>query len=340
MLSSRRAGTPHASNAGIRAGARRANVTEITYSVVIPIYNEHETIPRLFERLRAVIDGFDGPTEVILVDDGSVDGSWPLLAELHDRDPRFKALSFSRNFGHQVAVTAGLDHARGAAVMVLDGDLQDPPEVLPDLIRRWREGYDVVYAVRTKRKENFLKRAAYALFYRILKRLSDLDIPLDSGDFCLIDRKVLTAMKMLPERNRFVRGIRTWVGYRQTGCTYERDRRFAGDSKYSFTKLLGLAYDGIFSVSTLPLRVAVYLGFALSLAAIAGAVWVVYEKIFRGIALVGWPSTMTVMTLLGGFILSTLGVIGEYVSRIYQEVKQRPLYLLRAKMGYEDDGVS
>ncbi len=314
-------------------------MTAKTYSIVIPVYNEQETIPTLFERVRAVIDGFDGVAEVILVDDGSADDSWRLLSELHERDPRFKALSLSRNFGHQVAVTAGLDHARGDAVMVLDGDLQDPPEVLPALIQRWKEGYDVVYAVRTKRKENFLKRAAYALFYRILKRLSDLDIPLDSGDFCLIDRKVLAAMKLLPERNRFVRGIRTWVGFKQIGCVYERDRRFAGGSKYTFTKLLGLAYDGIFSVSTLPLRIAVYVGFGLSLLALGGACFVVYDKIFRGIALVGWPSTMTVMTLLGGFILSTLGVIGEYVSRIYEEVKQRPLYLLKGKTGYEDTGV-
>jgi glycosyltransferase involved in cell wall biosynthesis len=314
-------------------------VTTRTYSIVIPIYNEQASIQALFERVRAVIDGFDGATEVILVDDGSADDSWRMLTELHARDARFKALSLSRNFGHQVAVTAGLDHARGDAVMVLDGDLQDPPEVLPALIARWKEGYDVVYAVRTKRKENIFKRAAYALFYRILKRLSDLDIPLDSGDFCLIDRKVLAAMKLLPERNRFVRGIRTWVGYRQTGCVYERERRFAGDSKYTLAKLMGLAYDGIFSVSTLPLRLAVYVGFALSVLAVLGACWVVYEKIFRGIALVGWPSTMTVMTLLGGFILSTLGVIGEYVSRIYQEVKQRPLYLLKGKTGYEDTSV-
>jgi dolichol-phosphate mannosyltransferase len=323
----------------LRASERAESVTARTYSLVIPIYNEHETIPVLFERVRAVIDRFDGATEVILVDDGSADDSWRLLAELHARDARFKALSLSRNFGHQVAVTAGLDHARGDAVMVLDGDLQDPPEVLPALIERWKEGYDVVYAVRTKRKENVVKRAAYALFYRILKQLSELDIPLDSGDFCLLDRKVLAAMKLLPERNRFVRGIRTWVGYKQTGCVYERDRRFAGDSKYTLTKLMGLAYDGIFSVSTLPLRLAVYVGFGLSGLAILGACWVVYEKIFRGIALVGWPSTMTVMTLLGGFILSTLGVIGEYVSRIYQEVKQRPLYLLKSKMGYEDTSV-
>lgn len=313
-------------------------MTDPTYSVVIPIYNEHETIPTLFERVRAVIDGFDAAAEVILVDDGSADDSWRLLTELYARDPRFKALSLSRNFGHQVAVTAGLDHARGNAVMVLDGDLQDPPEVLPSLIARWKEGFDVVYAVRTKRKENVFKRAAYALFYRLLKQLSDLDIPLDSGDFCLMDRKVLAAMKMMPERNRFVRGIRTWVGYKQTGCVYERERRFAGDSKYTLAKLLKLAYDGIFSVSTVPLRLAVYIGFALSTAAMAGAAWVVYDKVFRGIELVGWASTMTVMTLLGGFILSTLGMIGEYVSRIYEEVKQRPIYFLKGKMGYEDRG--
>lgn len=308
-------------------------VTAERYSLVIPIFNEEETIPALFQRVSQVIDAFDGPTEVVLIDDGSSDRSWELLTALNSRDSRFKALCLSRNFGHQVAVTAGLEHARGDAVMVLDADLQDPPEVLPQFIEKWKEGFDVVYAIRTKRKEGLLKRAAYALFYRGLRRLSDVDIPLDSGDFCLMDRKVVTTMKLLPERKRFVRGLRSWIGFRQTGIAYERDRRRAGVSKYSLAKLLGLAYDGIFSVSTMPLRLAVYFGFALSLTAVGGAIWVLYEKLVRGIALVGWASTMTVITLLGGVMLSTLGVIGEYVSRIYEEVKQRPLYILKERVG-------
>jgi len=308
-------------------------VSPVVYSIVIPIYNEEASIETLFERLRRVIDGFDAPTEVVLIDDGSSDGSWALMRSLHERDARFKAVRFSRNFGHQVAVTAGLDQTTGEAVMVLDADLQDPPEVLPQLIQKWREGSEVVYAIRTKRKENVFKRAAYAVFYRGLRSLSDLDIPLDSGDFCLMDRKVIVAMRLLPERKRFVRGLRSWVGFKQTGLAYEREARAAGVSKYTIGKLLGLAYDGIFSVSTLPLRIAVYLGFLLSASALCGAAWVIYEKIFRGIALVGWASTMTVIALLGGVILSTLGVIGEYVSRIYEEVKQRPLYVVREKLG-------
>ncbi len=303
------------------------------YSIVIPVFNEQETIPTLYERVRSVIDTLDAPTEVILVEDGGNDGSLELLKEIHKKDPRFKIVSFSRNFGHQVAISAGLDHAGGEAVMIIDGDLQDPPEVLSQFIAKWKEGYDVVYAIRTKRKENVFKRAAYALFYRMLKRLSYLDIPLDSGDFCLMDKRVVEAMRKLPERKRFVRGLRTWVGFRQVGLAYERDKRFAGTPKYTLTKLLGLAYDGIFSISTTPLRVAVYSGFALAAIAFLGGLWVVYQKLVYGIALVGWASTIVVMMFLGGVILSTLGIIGEYVSRIYEEVKSRPLYVVKEKLG-------
>jgi dolichol-phosphate mannosyltransferase len=303
------------------------------YSIVIPIYNEQETIPALYERLKLTIETFDAPTEVVLVDDGSADGSFELLREINAKDHRFKVVRFSRNFGHQVAISAGLEHTTGDAVMIIDGDLQDPPEVLPRFISKWREGYDVVYAIRTKRKEGVVKRAAYALFYRILKRMSYLDIPLDSGDFCLMDKRVVGAMRHLPERKRFVRGLRTWVGFRQVGVAYERDRRFAGMPKYTFTKLLTLAYDGIFSISITPLRIAVYTGFTLALAAFVGVLWVIYQKLEHGIALAGWASTIVIVTFLGGVILATLGMIGEYVSRIYEEVKGRPLYVVREKLG-------
>ncbi len=243
-------------------------------------------------------------------------------------------ISFSRNFGHQVAISAGLEHTTGDAVMIIDGDLQDPPEVLPQFIAKWKEGYDVVYAVRTKRKENILKRAAYAAFYRLLNQLSYLDVPLDSGDFCLMDKRVVEAMRRLPERKRFVRGLRTWVGFRQAGLAYERDRRFAGEPKYTFTKLLGLAYDGIFSISTTPLRIAVYAGFVLAALAFLGGLLVIYDKLVNGIAIAGWSSTIVIITFLGGVILATLGMIGEYVSRIYDEVKSRPLYVVREKLGF------
>ena len=303
------------------------------YSIVIPVFNERETIQKLYERVKAVIDTLDAPAEVVIVEDGGSDGSLDLLKEIHHKDPRFKIVSFSRNFGHQVAISAGLDYASGDAVMIIDGDLQDPPEVLPSFIAKWKEGYDVVYAVRTKRKENIFKRAAYALFYRILKRLSYLDIPLDSGDFCLMDKRVVEAMRKLPERMRFVRGLRTWVGFRQAGLSYEREKRYAGAPKYTFAKLLGLAYDGIFSISTTPLRVAVYCGFFLAMLAFLGGLLVVYDKLVYGIAMVGWASTIVIITFLGGVTLSTLGMIGEYVSRIYEEVKSRPLYVVKEKLG-------
>jgi dolichol-phosphate mannosyltransferase len=303
------------------------------YTIVIPLYNESETIPTLCRRVKEVIDSFDAPAEVIMVDDGSMDGSAEILRDINHQDPRFKVVSFSRNFGHQIAISAGLDFASGNALMIIDGDLQDPPEVLPRFIAKWKEGFDVVYAIRTKRKEGFVKRISYSIFYRILRRLSYLDIPLDSGDFCLMDRKVVDAMRRLPERMRFVRGIRTWVGFRQVGLAYERDRRFAGEPKYTLAKLFGLAYDGVFSVSSTPLRMTVYAGFGLSALAFLAGLWVIYQKLVNGIALAGWASTIVIMTFLGGVILVTLGIIGEYVSRIYEEVKQRPLYVVREKIG-------
>jgi len=303
------------------------------YTIVIPLYNESETIPTLCRRVKEVVDSFDAPAEVIMVDDGSTDGSAEILRDINHQDPRFKVVSFSRNFGHQIAISAGLDFASGNALMIIDGDLQDPPEVLPRFIAKWKEGFDVVYAIRTKRKEGFVKRISYSIFYRILRRLSYLDIPLDSGDFCLMDRKVVDAMRRLPERMRFVRGIRTWVGFRQVGLAYERDRRFAGEPKYTLAKLFGLAYDGVFSVSSTPLRMTVYAGFGLSALAFLAGLWVIYQKLVNGIALAGWASTIVIMTFLGGVILVTLGIIGEYVSRIYEEVKQRPLYVVREKIG-------
>jgi glycosyltransferase involved in cell wall biosynthesis len=305
----------------------------MNYSIVVPIYNEHENIPELFRRLRPVIDTFDGPAEVIFVDDGSRDDSFAMLLDLHRQDPRFKSISFSRNFGHQVAFTAGIEFAAGDAVILMDGDLQDPPEVLPLFIAKWKEGFDVVYAIRKKRKENIFKRVAYAAFYRILKRLSYLDIPLDSGDFCLMDKRVVETLRRLPERNRFVRGLRTWAGFRQAGLAYERHQRFAGSPKYTLGKLIRLAYDGVFSFSTAPLRAAVYSGFALSTLAFLGGIYLIYQRLANKIDLVGWTSTMVIMVFLGGVILATLGVIGEYIGRIYDEVKSRPLYVIREKIG-------
>lgn len=302
-------------------------------SVVIPIYNEQENIPELYRRLTTTFSRLGFRYEFIFVDDGSHDDSFQLLRSLHERDDHVKVLSLSRNFGHQVAISAGIDHASGDAVIVMDGDLQDPPDILSEFIQKWEHGYEVVYAIRTKRKENFLKRAAYTVFYRILNKVSYLDIPLDSGDFCIMDRRVVDVIRGLPERNRFVRGLRTWAGFHQTGLSYERDRRFAGRPKYTFGKLLKLAYDGIFSFSTTPLRIAIYTGIVAAFVAFAGAAVVIYEKLVNDIPIAGWASTMVTLFFLGGIILVTLGIVGEYIGRIHEEVKHRPLYVLRQKLG-------
>src|SRR5437667_3293538 len=241
----------------------RRRVTERPrYSFVVPIFNEEETLPELERRLAGVLEGLDGDSEVILVDDGSVDRTAELAIDLNRRDPRFKVLRFTRNFGHQMAITAGLDHARGDAVIVMDGDLQDPPEVAPDLIARWREGYEDVYAVREDRRvEPFFRRAAIGLFYRILRRLSDVDIPPDAGDFRLVDRRALDQFRHMRENNRYVRGLFAWIGFRQVGVPYRRDARYAGETKYPLRKLVKLGADGILGFSNVPLRLTMALGF-------------------------------------------------------------------------------
>jgi polyisoprenyl-phosphate glycosyltransferase len=300
-------------------------------SVVVPVYNEQENLPELHRRLAEALAPYD--YEVLFVDDGSRDASLAMLLAFHKANPRMKALSFSRNFGHQVAISAGIDHAAGGVVILMDGDLQDPPEVLPRFVDKWREGFEVVYAVRRRRKEGVLKRIAYAAFYRLLRKISYLNIPLDSGDFCLMDRKVVDVLKALPERTRFVRGLRTWAGYRQTGLEYEREKRFAGRPKYTFGKLLKLAYDGIVAFSDVPLRLAIYLGLGSAAAAFLGGLVVVYEKVTNNVPVVGWTSTIIAILFLGGMVLLTLGIIGEYISRIYEEVKHRPLYIIRERIG-------
>jgi len=308
------------------------------YSIVIPIYNEEETIPELVRRLTAVMDTLGHPTEVIVIDDGSRDATFRLLQEAHGRDPRLKVIRFSRNFGHQVAISAGIDHASGDAIMVMDGDLQDPPELLPEFLRKREEGYDVVYAVRRKRKEPLPKRLAYFTFYRLLQRVAAIDIPLDSGDFSLIDRRVADALRAMPERHRFVRGIRSWTGFRQAGLEYERDRRFGGEVKYTAAKLLKLALDGVFSFSYVPLRLASYVGLTISLISFAMALFYFLQKLLVGIDTKGWASTIIIVLFLGGVQLLTVGIIGEYIGRIYDEVKQRPLYVISERLGFETGG--
>ncbi len=308
-----------------------------TLSVVIPIFNEEETLPALFDRLSSSLGALGETFEVILVNDGSRDGSERMLREFTARDPRFRSVHFSRNFGHQTAITCGYDHSRGSAVIAMDGDLQDPPEVLAGMIARWREGYDVVYAVRQKRKENVFKRTAYKTFYWLLRRVSYLDIPLDSGDFSLIDRRVIEILHSMPERNRFVRGLRTWAGFRQIGYEYARDARFAGQSKYSLGKLMKLAFDGLVSYSYVPLRLVSNMGLFVSMTALAYMAYLVLARIFVGAPIAGWTSTVVIVLFLGGVQLLSLGVIGEYVGRIFEEVKHRPHYVVRDRVGFEGE---
>jgi glycosyltransferase involved in cell wall biosynthesis len=308
-----------------------------TLSVVIPIFNEEETLEVLYARLSKVLDGLGEDYEVIFVNDGSRDRSELLLRDIQKRNPRFKSIHFSRNFGHQTAITCGFDHAKGRAVVAMDGDLQDPPEVLPDLLVRWREGYDVVYAVRQKRKEGLLKRTAYKTFYWVLHKVSYLDIPLDSGDFSLIDRRVIDVLGSMPERNRFVRGLRTWAGFRQVGYEYAREARFAGQSKYSLGKLMKLAFDGLVSYSYVPLRLVSNVGLLVSMTALAYMGYLLVARMFGDMPIQGWTSTVVILLFLGGIQLLSLGVIGEYVGRIFEEVKHRPQYVVRDRVGFDGE---
>ena len=305
----------------------------VELSVVVPVYNEEENLPELSARLRSLLDSHPG--EAVLVDDGSRDATAAILDELADDDPRFRVIHLSRNFGQQAALAAGLRYSRGQAVVVMDADLQDPPELVPQLIARWREGYQVVYARRTGRElEGPAKRLLAWGYYRILNRLVGLDLPTDTGDFCLMDRQVVDLLNAMPERNRYIRGLRAWVGFRQTAVGFQRPARHAGSVKYTFRRSLGLALNGIISLSKAPLRLATYFGFLVSLASFLLAITYIVQRLRGQEAFVkGWASTVVIMLFLGGVQLLTIGIIGEYLSRIYDEVKQRPLYVVRSDPG-------
>jgi len=305
-------------------------------SVVIPVYNEEENLPVLYDRLTMVLSQWDPDYEIIFVDDGSTDNSILFLSDLVIKDLKVTLIELSRNFGHQIAISAGLDFTRGDAVIVMDADLQDPPEVLPKLIDKWREGYQVVYAVRMGRKENWFMRTAYNIFYRSLKRIANIDIPLDAGDFCIMDRKVVNELRMMPERNRFVRGIRSWVGLNQIGLPYERESRYAGKSKYSLTRLIYLGLDGLVSFSYIPLRFITLLGMAVSFLSISMAIFYSIKKIFFSLSPPGFATMVVSIFFFSGIQLITIGVIGEYVGRIFEEVKQRPLYIIQRVLGHRE----
>jgi len=297
-------------------------------SVVAPVYNEAETLRELHLRITAAVAPL-GEYEVVLVDDGSGDGSWSVLLELAGLDPHLRLLRLSRNFGHQAALSAGLDAARGDAVVLMDADLQDPPEVIPELVAKWDEGYDVVYAIRESRAgESRARLATASLFYRLFRRIARTPIPENAGDFRLLSRRATNAIVAMPERARFLRGMTTWIGYRQTGVTYARDPRYAGESKYPVSKSLRLAVDALTSFSTAPIKLVTAVGFALVVFCVGVLVWTFYVRFFTAHPAQGWTSVIAVVLLLGGVQLLSLGVIGQYVARIFEESKQRPLYLV------------
>lgn len=313
-------------------------------SLVVPCYNEQEVLNKLYDRVSPVLEKIGDDYEVILIDDGSVDRSLSIMEEIHGRDNRWKILSFSRNFGHQTAVSAGIHYSSGDCVVVIDADLQDPPELIPDLVAKWQEGYQVVYAVRKKRKEGMIKKFCYAAFYRLLACSSNISIPLDSGDFCLMDRAVVERIRSMPESNRFIRGLRAWVGFRQTGVEYERDARAAGKPSYTWKKLIHLAFDGIFSFSTMPLRMMTVFGLVISAFSFLFALYNFIQRIFvdffmqYNFKLVpGFATTIIAIFFLGGVQLICLGVIGEYIGRIYDEVKRRPLWVVKRAMGISEE---
>jgi polyisoprenyl-phosphate glycosyltransferase len=315
-------------------------------SVVIPVYNEEQVLADLYARLSRALDAIPDLYEVIVVDDGSTDRTRSMLLDVHSRDPRWKLLFFSRNFGHQAAVSAGLHYSCGDAVAVMDGDLQDPPEELHRLLDAWRDGYQVVYAIRTLRKESLLKRLVYCAFYRVLRVLSAIRIPLDSGDFCVMDRAVVEVLRSQPERTRFMRGLRTWAGFRQTGVTYERPARGKGTTKYTWARLFALAFDGIVSFSNVPLRIASWLGIGFCTSAALLVLFVLFwwasGMLIWGMRpgnVLGWTSLFCMVLLTSGMQMLLLGIIGEYLARVYDEAKGREPWIIGDARGFDEDGI-
>ncbi|OME77959.1 glycosyltransferase [Paenibacillus sp. FSL A5-0031] len=307
----------------------------VKYSVIVPMYNEEEVIEHTYERLKLVMDSTNECYELIFVNDGSKDRTVELVSMICDFDPNVRMINFSRNFGHQIAISAGMDYAQGDAIVVIDADLQDPPEVIIDMIAKWKEGFEVVYGKRLKRKgETMFKKITAKLFYRTLRSLTNVDIPVDTGDFRLIDRKVCDVLRGLKEKNRFVRGLVSWIGFRQTMVEYEREERFAGETKYPLKKMISFAIDGITSFSYKPLKIATYVGFTLSITSFLYLLVVIFQKLFTGTTIAGWASIVAVNLLFNGIILMLLGIIGEYIGRIYEESKNRPLYIVREAQGF------
>ncbi len=312
-----------------------------TFSVVAPVFNEEALIEEFCQRTIAALEPLGEPFELVLVNDGSRDRSGMILRAIHERDARVRVINFSRNFGHQLAITAGTDYARGRAVIVIDSDLQDPPEVIPELIAKWREGYEVVYAVREEREgETWFKRTTASAFYRLIARITNVELPVDAGDFRLMDRKVVDALNRIREHHRFMRGLSVWVGFRSTGVSYTRHARKAGSTKYPFRKMLKFALDGITSFSYLPLQLATYLGFIVAALSLIFILVVFVMRLGspdpQEAAFYGQASTLASVLFIGAVQLISLGIIGEYVGRIYDEVKGRPLYIVAEALGFSE----
>ncbi len=303
-------------------------------SIVTPVFNEELILDQFYKRVSDVFKSLDVDFEVVFIDDGSTDTSWQKLEKLHAADQRVNAVRFSRNFGYSAAMSAGLDFARGDAVVIIDSDLQDPPELIPSLIEQWKKGFDIVYAVRKRREgETFFKKITASIFYRLLRLLSQVDIPADTGDFRLVSRRVILALQSFPERVRFVRGLTSWTGFPQTGISYERESRTVGETKFKLMKMVRFAFDGITSFSSAPLSVANYLGLFATGVAFFVLIYAFYMHWSGAGTVPGWTSTIVCVLFLGGIQLLTLGILGEYIGRIYQEIKGRPLYLVDRALG-------
>jgi len=318
------------------------NSNLLQLSVVVPIYFEEETIPEFYDRIKKVLVTLEPEIshEVIFVNDGSTDRSLLLLKELSKKDKTIRVLNLSRNFGHQLAITAGIDNARGDAVVVIDGDLQDPPEVILEMIGKWKEGYQVVYGVRNKRDgESIFKLVTAKYFYKFMQQLSDVKMPLDAGDFRLMDRQVVNALSEIREENRYIRGLISWIGFKQCGIQYDRDSRYAGETKFNFSKMLRFAFDGITSFSDKPLLISSRMGILITICSFLMMLWLIISKIINPQSSIqGWTSMLVVILFMGGVQLISIGILGEYIGRIYRETKNRPLYIIANKLGFHDAG--
>ena len=310
---------------------------KIELSIIIPIYNEEDNLDYLFERLESVLENLNTNYEIICINDGSKDNSLEALKKHNLRNPHIKVVNFSRNFGKEVALSAGLDYSSGAAAIPIDADLQDPPELIEQLVAKWQEGYDVVYATRRVRDEGWFKNFTASGFYRVISKISKTQIPANTGDFRLIDRRVIEALKQMPERNRFMKGMFAWVGFKQTSVFFDRPQRYKGSTSWNYWKLWNFAIDGITSFSSVPLKIWTYVGLLISFFAFIYASFLIIRIILRGyIDVPGYASTLVIILFFGGIQLITLGVIGEYLGRVYEEVKARPLYFVRDSYGFDE----